>query len=223
MNFFLDEITPSTKTLKIEGEAFHHFKNVSRGKVDSVVKVFNGKGLILDGTVIEMTKKSLMVEVKSFQEYEFVSKKKLILGIPKKEYFESILKSCTQIGIQEIFLVPTKFSPWKFKENPRFQKILESSLLQSENPFIPRYKLLDGIESLKSFEDTIFAFSTEVKDFEPIKEEGKCQYFLIGPEGGFHLDEIEMLKTIKNITLLKLPTPIMKAETAVVYAAGFLR
>lgn len=222
MNFFIESLSDAKNELSIDGDSFHHFKNVFRGKVGEIGKAFNGKGLVACGKVTEINKRDLIFSVDNFKKYERKEGIKLVLGVPKKEYFESILKSCIQIGVNDIFLIHTKFSPWKFKDHPRFQKIIESSVTQSENPFTPKVQVIENLDSLKDIADQLVLFSTETDETEYKKTESDTLAYFIGPEGGFHESELEVLKTFPNVSLLKLPTPIMKAETAVVYAAGLL-
>lgn len=226
MNFFdenlSEEMLAESKEITIEGDSFHHFKNVFRGKVGEEGKIFNGKGLVASGKVTELKKRELLFNVDNFEKYSFPENIKLILGVPKKEYFESILKSCTQMGVLEIFLIHTKFSPWTYKDHPRFQKLVESAVTQSENPFAPIVRVLENLDSLKDVADHLVLFSTETQTTDFSKPPKDSLAYFIGPEGGFHDSELETLKTFPNVSLVRLPTPIMKAETAVIYAAGLL-
>lgn len=222
MNFFIEDLNSDSTTITIDGDSFHHFKNVFRGKVGDCGKIFNGKGLVATGEVAAVNKRDLTFNVDNFKKYERPDGLKLILGVPKKEYYESILKSCIQIGVNEIYLIHTQFSPWKFKDHPRFQKIVESAITQSENPFSPVVTILESLDSLKDVADHLVLFSTETDVTEFKKPVSESLAYFIGPEGGFHSSEIDLLNSFSNVTTVKLPTPIMKAETAVVFAAGLL-
>lgn len=221
MNLFLEELDKTIEVFELEEEQFHHLKNVIRAKIGSKGKVFNGKGLIASYEILSINKKSAEIKFSEFNKVEKPNSLKLILGVPKKEYFESILKSCVQIGINDIYLIHTKFSPWKFKDHPRFLKIIESAIVQSENPYSPKIEFLNDLRDLSKF-SSIVGFSTEVDGLGADQGQAQPEAYLIGPEGGFHREEIELLKTLENIRLVKLATPIMKAETAVVYGAGLL-
>ena len=224
MNFYLKNLSDfyNNSFLTISGESFHHFKNVYRGKPGTSGKIFNGSGLVAFGEVREIHKKELIFHVEKYKKYESSNSLKLILGVPKKEYFESIIRSCTQIGINEIMLVQTKFSPWNFKAYPRINKIIESSIIQSENPFSPSIVTLSNLEMIKDVADKVVFFSTESSESENSVCRPEGSAFIIGPEGGFHPSEVELICSLKNTKRICLPNPIMKSEVAVVYAAGLL-
>jgi len=224
MNFFNRDINADTKELDIEGDQFHHFKNVGRGRIGDSGKIFNGDGLIAKFEVSALEKRRARLAIGKVDLLARSEGKKLILGVPKKEYFESILKSCIQIGINEIFLVQTEFSPWKYSYHPRFEKIIESSIIQSENPFVPKIHQLANLSDLQGlFKRTLF-FSTElnIEVGSEKRDYSTFDSFLIGPEGGFHKEEVGLLNSLENVEGIRLKTPIMKAEVAVVYAAGLL-
>ncbi len=221
-NIFLKELSKEKASYEVDGDSFHHFRNVLRGKENEPIKIFNGKGLVGKGVVSSLKKKVMTIECEEFQFFEKQKSLKLILGIPKKEYLESILRSCIQVGINDIDLVTTEFTPWKFKLYDRLHKILESSLIQSENPYLPTISIRDGLEEALSASNAgkVMAFMTEVKEGSSSKKD--IDSFLIGPEGGFSESEIELIRSLQNISVMRCPTPIMKAETAVPYCAGLL-
>jgi 16S rRNA U1498 N3-methylase RsmE len=208
MNFFTDEDLALNSNWKVQDEQFHHFKNVYRGKEQSKVKVFNGKGIIYYGTVSNIEKKSLGILI---EREEAVSKKegvKLILGVPKKEYLESIIKSSIQVGISKIVLINTK--------------LIRSSITQSENPWMLEIIELKGLSDVDSLEGQKWVFTTEMSDVNDELPGVMPDYIFVGPEGGFHQDELVEMGKIKNVSFVRCPTPIMKAEIAVPYCAGFV-
>lgn len=222
MNFFLEELNIDLSEVVIKDDQVHHFKNVARGKSGDTVKVFNGKGLVSFGQVSGVSKKELTIEVTRSLEEKPKRAMSLILGVPKREYLESILRSAVQLGLSEVLLLHTKFTPQKFKPTPRLEKILTSSVIQSENPWLPQVRVLKDWEEALNLPGLKLSFATEVESLSPHKEKKDFRYFIIGPEGGFHKDEIELMKNNVSVTLSKCPTAIMKAETAVPYAVGVL-
>ncbi len=221
MNFYFKELDLQLLEVKIEDDQVHHFKNVSRGKVGDVAKVFNGNGLVALAVVDDVTKKSLLLKIQKIQNFERNETLSLILGVPKREYLESIFRTSVQVGLNPLYLIHTKYSPWKFKASSRLDKILISSMLQSENPYLPEVRVLEGFDEIKAIPGKKIAFVTEENEVNT----GECEVssFLIGPEGGFHPRELEVLKSDKNFILSRLSTPIMKAEVAVGYCAGHIQ
>ena len=58
--FFLEDITANLKAIMVADEQFHHYKNVSRGRVGEKVIVLNGNGLALFAEVEKIGKKSYL-------------------------------------------------------------------------------------------------------------------------------------------------------------------
>lgn len=225
MNFFIEEnmLQNGSESIFLEDDQVHHFRNVQRGKEGDKAKAFDGRGNVYQVVVAQSKKKTLLLKVESHQHIKRnYGELKLILGTPKKEYVESIFRSATQIGLNEIALVPTKFSPYKFKMSERYLKILKSSVVQSENPWMPEIITYNGIQDLNNIEGNIVVFSTE-REGTPTSDLGDVSHFFIGPEGGFHGDELDTLSHLKNVCFCRCNTPIMKAEVAVPYCASFVR
>jgi 16S rRNA (uracil1498-N3)-methyltransferase len=216
--FFLENIDPSTSLVIIDDYQHHHYVHVLRGKVDEPVLVLNGKGLKLCGKVINISKKNLEIEIVSSELIERVVDTEIAIGIPKRDYLIDILRMSTEIGVSVIHLISVDRTPWKFKYNERFDKVIMAALLQSNNLYLPEIitysNLSDFLGNLGS--KKVLTFSTE-------QNEKSCENVnlaLVGPEGGFSDNEVEMLTSSKNIFLTRLPNPIMKSVTAVPFALG---
>jgi 16S rRNA (uracil1498-N3)-methyltransferase len=222
-NIFWKDLITEDKVLKIENEQFHHFKNVIRGKSGEQVKIFNGNGLVAIGLVSDLGKKVMTIEIESIELKKEFNSTSLVVGIPKKEYLESILRSAIQIGVTQLHLVVTDFTPWKYSFYDRLYKIMESTLIQSENPYFPIIKEYLSLDQfLENLELETIVFSTEIQSEISLKGR-KPEQLVIGPEGGFSSREVELFKNNNFITMIKLDQPIMKAEVAVPYGLGFLK
>lgn len=223
MNFFSNDLELSSKQVRFEDDQVHHFKNVNRGKEGDSVKIFNGRGLVANGSVTELKKKNLTIEIEHCEKKVHGTELNLFLGVPKKEYVESILRSAVQMGIRNLYLIHTKFSPWTYKSTPRLEKILTSALIQSENPYLPEIQILKDLSDITSIPGRKMAFVTEVdKPLSEVSRPAEIKSFIIGPEGGFHLDELDFFQNEQTIESVRFPTPILKAEVAVSFGAGFL-
>ncbi len=221
-NIYYKELKQDTASIEISGDTFHHFKNVLRGKKNEEVQVFNGSGLIGKGRVTELSKREMLITLACVDEKAPYSSPVLILGIPKKEYLESIIRSAIQIGVSKIKLVTTEYTPWKYKQYDRLDKIMEAALIQSENPYLPELEVYSSLEELLlNLSEPTLAFSTEVK-VNANEELGKVENLLIGPEGGFSESEIKLLMENQKILLKRCDIPIMKAEVAVPFGLGLI-
>lgn len=216
--FFLENFDEYTEEIIIDDYQHHHFVHVLRGKSDENVIVINGKGLKICGKVSNISKKKLVITVDTFSHIERKIKTEIAIGVPKKDYLIDILRMSTEIGVAAIHLIETERTPWKFKYNDRFDKVVMAALLQSNNLYMPNiciYKNLN--EFIKKLGDKkVMAFSTEIVEESNVR----ADIALVGPEGGFSKDEVKLLINSENILLTTMPNPIMKSVTAVPFTLG---
>lgn len=223
MNFFLNSEQKITEEkIEIIDDQVHHFKNVSRGNVGDIVKAFDGKGSVYFGVVSELKKKRLEIKISKQEKVKKKRELNLILGVPKREYLESILKTSVQLGISKVYLLHTRFSPQKYKASPRQEKLLASAVIQSENPYTPEIVLLKDWSDVFALNGEKLSFSTEIAKTKNLAIKSRPLYFIIGPEGGFHQEELELMQNDPQTILVNCPTAIMKAEIAVPYATGLI-
>jgi 16S rRNA (uracil1498-N3)-methyltransferase len=215
--------------IRLDGKDFHYIKNVRRIKSGESVKVFNGNGKIGFGSIREIQKKYALLDIDSVAFVERSEKPiELFLGTPKKEYFEEICRMATEAGVSRITPIKTEFSNWTYGPSQRLDSILESALIQSENPYLPIIEQsIDFKDWLTRAGDLQTIYFTTNEDFSSLGSEcGKLQNIfrlLVGPEGGFSSSEEVQLSQTNNCIGLRLSGPILKAQTAVPLAIGFIK
>jgi 16S rRNA (uracil1498-N3)-methyltransferase len=135
---------------------------------------------------------------------------------------EWFLEKAVDIGIQHISFVQTKNSERKNLKLDRLQRIAISALKQSQQYYLPQ------VTELKSIRDFIEGNSAEHK-FVANQDEGGKRYLgdalhgpgditvLIGPEGDFIEEEINLLKQ-KGYLPISLGNNRLRTETAALVA-----
>ncbi len=218
------------KELLVTGESAHHFIKVLRLKMDESVLLLNGKGLSAQSKVTSFTKSEMVLAVGDRHFDERSVRVSLALGLPKKDALESVLKACGEMGVEEIIPLETKFSQRLEFNEERIQRILISSIEQSNNAYLPHFR-----ESLKwpelenlaaRFDETIYFTSQSSPELPPrSKSDSKKFLIVIGPEGGFSQEEegdLLKLQQTSNCYGVKLPLPIMRTPTATCVAMGYI-
>jgi 16S rRNA (uracil1498-N3)-methyltransferase len=160
--------------------------------------------------------------------------KELILLLPllKKDHFEFCLQKGTELGVTRFVPFVSKrvikrISSEEFGEKrPRFEKILEEAVEQSNRTDVP------VLDPLKDYKDALLvhhsagfiAYEDEALKGIKISLAGKDSSsvaYLFGPEGGFAQDEVE--HAVGNGFIpVKLGKRILRAETAAVYGLSVL-
>lgn len=215
-----------SETLSVTGDAAKHLQ-VVRIKPDEELLVLNGRGKQAKSKVISITKNQIelkVLDVLTNQPQHHIS---LAIGVPKKEAFEDILKMAVELGVVSIFPLTTDFSQYEFGESERIQRILESALIQSNNTYLPiiypQQKIETFLENLHSplyfFNSKASVSGKECGKAEKINEE---KVILIGPEGGFSQREEDLISSKSQGFSIHLPTPILRAPTAVATSIGYL-
>ena len=210
---------------------FHHIYNVLRAKIGEILEVVDIESKTLYITEIIDGNGNLKVKdiVKKEEKHTNIT---IYQAAIKGERFEYFLEKTTELGVDEIFVIPLKRNVVKFKENEkdkkeeRFKKILESSSKQSRRLDIPKLKILNNnkemINSLEK-EDIVFVlYEQTLKEtiyvrnmVNIIREKGYNNIgIIIGAEGGIDDTEIEEFKKLKNIKIVTLGNRILRAETA---------
>ena len=149
---------------------FHHIYNVLRAKIGEILEVVDIESKTLYITEITDGNGNLKVKdiVKKEEKHTNIT---IYQAAIKGERFEYFLEKTTELGVDEIFVIPLKRNVVKFKENEknkkeeRFKKILESSSKQSRRLDIPKLKILNNnkemINSLEK-EDIIFVLYEQI-------------------------------------------------------------
>ena len=151
----------------------------------------------------------------------------LCQGIPKKTKMETIIQQNVELGVKNFIPLLTERTVVKLsdkdreqKKLDRWQKIAKESAKQSKRNIIPT---VEGITTIKELvarlkeEDAQVIVPYELEDMKLLKnvlsEIKQNYYIVIGPEGGFDIKEIEMLKEI-GAHIVTLGKRILRTETA---------
>ena len=147
----------------------------------------------------------------------------LAIAMPKKDAFEDILKLAVELGVREIFPLTSAYSQYEYEASERVQRILESALVQSNNPFFPEIHPQQALSDfLISHTETIAFFNSREPASPKGQETAVKKTILIGPEGGFSTEEVNLISKYPKNLEIHLATPILRAPTAVASSIGYL-
>lgn len=211
----------------ISDDRAHHL-NVVRTRAGEEIRIFDGHGCAYEAKVQSITKKEVTLEILNRKEKKQQQQLVLFIGVPKKDAFEDILKIAVESGFSDIVPLTTTYSQFEYMESERFNKIIESALVQSNNYFWPKISPQLKLQDLNTIDlllDTSILFSSfsEGKNDDVNKQIWHRTGVFIGPEAGFTPSEEEQILASKFKTLRKhLPCPILRAPTAVAVSAGYI-
>lgn len=211
-------------------EATHASKVMRASEGDELVLV-DGEGGWYRGLVQRITKKTVQVAIDNKRQIP-APDPLLILGmgiIKKRDRLEFAIEKAVELGAAGICLFRSVHSVKENVRMDRLESIAISAMKQSLRAWLPDISVYDTVESvLDEFSDAEFLAAHEKVDeqhsISDIKKgEGEKLLLLVGPEGGFSSNEVDLLKE-RNAKLISLGANRLRTETAAVaFLSQFIR
>lgn len=214
----------------VDKNDINHLKNSFRVKEDDVIRAVDGKVEYLC-KVIEVEKKEIVLEIIEKKKSE-EDKVEIVAGISviKNDKMELTIQKLTEIGVDRIIPLETKRTVVKLNEKKdKWDVISKEAVKQCQRTKFMKIDNLVKINKVdfSEFDLIIVPYECE-KDsslknlFKDLKDIPKKILYIIGPEGGFDVIEIEYLKTLENTNIVTLGKNILRAETAAIVVGGVL-
>ena len=214
--------------IKLENNQVHYLINVMRKKIDDSILVFNSVNGEFLGNILEIYKNTIIIDIiKKTREVKIENDIWLLFAPVKKSPTEYIVQKGTELGVSKIIPIITERTITKKLNLKRMQDIAIESSEQSERITIPKVcnltKLKDLIINWNNERIIFFCDETMRKnkankiDFQNLSTK-PCGAILVGPEGGFSINEINYLKEKRFIRPIDLGPRILRADTAVIAA-----
>lgn len=227
--FVLPEKVDNNRIL-IDTEDVLHIKKVLRMNVGDKLLICDSTGSDYETEISEINEKTILCNIlnKKKSDTEAETEITLYQGIPKGSKMELIIQKNTELGIKKLVPVSMQRCVSRFenkkaaeKKVQRWQKIAEEAAKQSGRGIIPEIcmpqTLKEAAESIRLSDLAFVPYECEekasLKQLLKAHENIKTLSFLIGPEGGFDISEIELLKQY-NINTVTLGKRILRTETA---------
>jgi 16S rRNA (uracil1498-N3)-methyltransferase len=215
-HFFCGEIKEGIGFLSEQDS--HHAVRVLRLTEGSIISVSPNNGKVYAAQILNAKKNELRFKCSEILREE----KRPLLSIaiaPTKsnDRFEWFLEKATEIGVADIYPILCANSERKVYKTNRGEKVIMAAAKQSKKGFLPR---LHKLQKLKSFvqkypgSNRFIAHLVEGPKL-PISDlnfKDECT-FLIGPEGDFIEDEVQ-LALKESFKSISLGDEILRTETA---------
>lgn len=219
----------SNSTLQLSEETAKHVVQVLRMKEGEQIQLNNGRGQSAEATIISAEKKRCSVQINQIHQYtkpEFGLH--LCVAFTKNtSRNEWLLEKATELGVRSITpIISARTEREKYRID-RWQNILISAMLQSQQYFLPELKLATKLESIikesENKSQKIIAHCEadfERKPISSLLSAKQNTIILIGPEGDFSSDEINlaMQHDFKGIVLCEQR---LRTETAAMAVCAY--
>jgi 16S rRNA (uracil1498-N3)-methyltransferase len=222
--FYNPNITKTTPFFVFDKEESKHIIKVLRKKEGDILHVTNGLGFLFVTEITIASDNKCTVKINAVEKQEPSKFHTHLVVAPTKmnERYEWFLEKATEIGIQEITPIICEHSERRIIKTDRFQKILETAMKQSLHFYLPKLNepitFKDFIK--QEFNGQKFIAHCSATDRKSLKNELKTNEdvtILIGPEGDFSVNEIEMA-IANNFIPVSLGNTRLRTETAAIVA-----
>lgn len=218
--FYHSEINVNDNDLIISDSEHHHLNKVLRKKINDKVYLTDGNGYLFEATINNINLKSTHLKIiNSTKKFSMDYNLHIAIAPTKKiDRFELFLEKAIEIGVSSITPLVCKYNERKSLNYTRLNKIAVSAMKQSLQTYLPNIK---PIASIKEF---IESNQCEQKYIAHCKNSKKVHLskiikrktgssIIIGPEGGFTDDEINLAMDYDFIPV-SLGNNRLRTETA---------
>jgi len=215
----------------------HHIKDVLRLEAEEEVVVFDDKGREYISVIEKLLPKEVVIRIMKEKKIALAPKVRVTVAcaIPKKSKMDDIIDKLTQLGVDRIIPLLTERVIVKLDKRKeilrkeRWEKIALSSAKQSQRNIMPVVEPVRGIKEVLSASEeydlklipTLFGERKSLREVLN-KSSARNILFLIGPEGDFSEEEVELAKKA-GFLAISLGDSVLRVETAALCVASFIR
>lgn len=221
--YYATAVNTEKNEIVVEGDESKHILSVMRHSVGDQIFLTNGLGSIFSSRISEVSNKEITASVE--KEYKYTNKNKNIYfclpHLKNPDRFEFALEKCIEFGITEFIVYKAKNSLAKSFKKERWEKIALAAMKQSLRAFLPKIDFIDDLGEIKFESGTMILLDQSAKNsFSADRILPDEKYFVVlGPEGGFHKDEISLFNREHFFSLTENR---LRSETAIILAAGLI-
>ena len=228
--FYAPDMKIDDNVVAIAGPEHHHITHVFRRKEGDGVMLSNGKGLLVEGVISTVGKKTLSINIGKARVMQ-QSFPQIAIAFPllKNKHDNMIIEKLTELGVKDFFPIVTERTVRKPSKNTveKFIKVAIAAMKQCDNAFLPQIHNVKTLsELINEIEEFTPAVALEIGKHKTLVDvvkntEQKPICIIIGPEGGFDKGEIEYLQK-EDINTFTLGNHILRAETAAISSVSQL-
>ena len=219
----------------LRGSEAHHLRNVLRAKLGRVVELMDGSGRVWRAVVGECSESGVdLFGVELLETTSAASQLGLIQSLCRADKLEWVLEKCTEIGIDDIYLLEAARSIVRIPRERldtkmnRWQKIIVAAAKQSRRSTLPVLhppsslslfcgKLPPGLKILLSENEHDTSLRSILRSAS-----WQRAIYCIGPEGGW--TEAEHRELVgSGFQPASLGSQILRTETAALVVAAILK
>ncbi len=223
--FYNNTLIESSTEIKFSREESKHIAKVLRKKEGDILHITNGKGILFMANITFSNPSQCIAVIDSYEKQEARAYRLHLVVAPTKmnDRYEWFLEKATEIGIDEITPIICDHSERKIIKPERFERILLSAMKQSLQCYLPKLNpaiSFSDFISQKNNDQLLIAHceETQKQSLKTTLQSKSNTTILIGPEGDFSSEEIQMALS-SGYTPVTLGETRLRTETAAMVAA----
>ena len=224
----LRELYEAQDEYALTREQLHYLIDVMRCKVGDKLHLLDGKTGEYECEIVFVSRKEVRIKVFHFLKSLNSPADLWLLFAPiKKAKTELIVEKCVELGVKKILPVITDFTNLPKFNQHRLKSIMTSSAQQCGSNWLPELGALQDLKQVIQSWDSkrpILFCDEKLKGIHlnTVLQSLRCKSMaiLVGPEGGFSKQELELLISQKFVNRVSLGPQILRAETAVIAAVS---
>ena len=227
--FYKEDLVATSTDIVLDEATSKHIAQVLRMQNGEQLQLTNGKGDLFTAEITDNNRKKCIVKVITTdnQQRPTINVSIAISLIKNSTRFEWFLEKATEIGISEIIPLVCERTEKAVLKMERLKNILVSAMLQSQQCWLPVLHEPTKFNELvkSSAQDQKFiahCINDARRNLADLNNESlTSKIILIGPEGDFTADEIE-LALQNHFSAVSLGGTRLRTETAGIVAATLL-
>ena len=232
--FLLSE-PPSEGRARLRGSEAHHLRNVLRAEPGRIVELLDGSGRVWRAVVEQCAESGVdLCKVELLDTPSVAARLGLVQSLCKADKLEWILEKCTELGLDDIYLLEASRSIVRIPKErldakmSRWQKIILAAAKQSRRSTLPELHPPSALpllcRALPSGLKILLSENERGTTLRSLLRAAPWQdaIFCIGPEGGWtEAEEQELVAS--GFHSASLGSQILRTETAALAVAAILK
>lgn len=227
---FMDVDLHAGATIECDKDKTNYLKNVLRAKIGDHVLVFNGREGEWRASIAALSKRSMQLRIEEQLRAQISGPDMDYLFAPlKRARLDYMVQKATEMGVRRLRPVITqRTNSGRVKLERMTANVIEAAeqcgILQLPQVLEPQ-KLTDVIEDWEEGRALVFCdeaapLSSPLTALKGVQNDHVG--VLIGPEGGFSIEERQMLLAKSFVTPISIGPRILRADTAAVAALALV-
>ena len=229
--FFTETFSPGEAKFSLSVEESIHVGKVLRKKTADNIQLTDGRGNLVHAVIKGEKNRQLNLMVKEYKTLPYPTENdiELAISVIRPARMDWAIEKATELGIRKIVPLICQYTTYRRLKLDHLNRIAISAIKQSGQVYLPEISAPVTIsEWIK------LSGQTESNRFIAIPDKGgiwagqkrsretRKYLLLIGPEGGFHRDELELSRQY-HFQPLHLGPTVLRTETAAIAAITVLK